>query len=668
MSYLKFDKNLLINLEQSLPKEMLRTNRSGAYHCTTLTDCNTRRQHGLLVIPLPGPGDEPHVLLSSLDETVIQHGAPFNLALHRYAGGVFSPNGHKYIREFDCERVPRTTYRVGGVILTKEKIFISHENRILIRYTLVEAHSPTTLRFRPMLAFRNANDVCVANDRVNTSLERVTNGVGCCMYDGYPTLYMQTSCGNEFVSKPDWYMQFEYLRDLHRGEPCREDLWTPGYFELPIRPGESVIFSAGTSAVDPSELEAMYEAEMKSRTCRTSFFNCLKNAAKQFYLRDNDGRMYIITRYPWGNIRARDIFLALPGATLCIDHRQDFEEIMATAADALVRFLKDGSGDAMIHNLDAPDVPLWALWAIQEYAVRYGMAETYDRYGTLVRTIIDAIIADGHPNLHVDDRGLLETAGHRTAASWMTATMPGDDHPIVPRTGYLVELNGLWYDALRFAIELSEAGGEPEERRERISAIASALAPAFTSMFLNEAGYLWDYVSNEGPNPEVRPNMAIAIGLRHTPLSRRQRKGVLDVVTRELLTPKGLRTLSPKSGAYRPRYVGTPEERALALHNGTARPWLMGFYASAYLSVFGMGGAGYIDRMLIGFEDEMSQGCIGSLSQLYDGNPPFNGHGAISHAVNVAEVLRALTTLRRFEQEEDRKYEQAQANDKQTQK
>ena len=157
MSYLKFDKNLLINLEQSLSKEMLRTNRAGAYHCTTLVGCNTRKQHGLLVIPIAEMDNKPHVLLSTLDETVIQHGAPFNLGIHRYKGDVYSPNGHKYVREFDCEEVPRTTYRVGGVILTKEKIFISHENRILIRYTLVEAHSPTTLRFRPFLAFSEVN-------------------------------------------------------------------------------------------------------------------------------------------------------------------------------------------------------------------------------------------------------------------------------------------------------------------------------------------------------------------------------------------------------------------------------------------------------------------------------------------------------------------------------
>ena len=169
MSYLKFDKSLMINLEQSLPKEMLRTNKSGAYHCTTIVDCNTRKQHGLLVIPIPELDNDNHVLLSSLDETVIQHGAPFNLGLHKYQGDCYSPNGHKYIREFNCESVPQTVYRVGGVILTKEKVFISHENRILIKYTLVDAHSETTLQFRPFLAFRNANSLCIENDQIDKS-------------------------------------------------------------------------------------------------------------------------------------------------------------------------------------------------------------------------------------------------------------------------------------------------------------------------------------------------------------------------------------------------------------------------------------------------------------------------------------------------------------------
>ena len=281
MSYLKFDKNLMINLEQSLPKEMLRTNQSGAYHCTTIVGCNTRKQHGLLVIPIPEMDDDNHVLLSSLDETVIQHGAPFNLGLHKYNGSCYSPNGHKYIREFDCETVPRTTYRVGGVILTKEKTFISHENRILIRYTLVDAHSQTILQFRPFLAFRNANDLCVENNMANREYQETTNGISTCMYNGYPSLYMQFNKKPEFIFNPAWYKGLEYVKDQERGIPYREDLYVPGYFQMEIKKGESIIFSAGISEADPKKFATMFDDEIKTRTPRTSFYNCMKNSAKQ---------------------------------------------------------------------------------------------------------------------------------------------------------------------------------------------------------------------------------------------------------------------------------------------------------------------------------------------------------------------------------------------------
>ncbi len=645
MSYLKFDKNLMINLEQSLPKEMLRTNQSGAYHCTSVVGCNTRKQHGLLVIPIAEMGNKPHVLLSSLDETVIQHGAPFNLGLHRYQGGVYSPNGHKYIREFDCESVPRTTYRVGGVILTKEKIFISHENRILIRYTLVEAHSPTTLQFRPFLAFRESNELCMANSSLNTACDEVQNGVASCLYNGYPTLYMQFSHKPKWVNDPHWYNGIEYVKDLERGVPYTEDLWVPGYFEVPIKKGESIIFSAGIKEVSPRSLNKMYEKEIASRTCRSSFFNCLKNAAKQFYLKDNDGD-FILSGYPWGTVLARNTFMSLPGTTLAIDHKDDFESIMATASAELVKFMETGELSNRIHGIDLPDIPLWAVWAIQQYAKSISVTAAHDEYMELVEKIINYILENNHPNLQVDDNAMVSTIGTSTPVSWMNSMMWGK--PVVPRTGYLVEFNALWYNALRFAAMLSENDEERQEFHDMCMAQVEKMAQPFVDMFLNDYGYLYDYVNGTYADPSVRPNMAIAIGLDYSPLDRRQRKRVLDVVTRELLTPKGLRSLSPRSYGYRPFYLGSPEDREVSLHNGPARPWLMGFYADAYLRVFGMSGVSYIDRMLIGFEDEMSQGCIGSLSQLYDGNPPFAGRGAISHATNVAEVLRTLRTLKKL--------------------
>ena len=645
MSYLKFDKNLLINLDQSLAKEMLRTNQAGAYHCTTLIGCNTRKQHGLLVIPIPSMGNREHVLLSTLDETVIQHGAPFNLGIHRYAGGVYSPNGHKYIREFDCESVPKMTYRVGGVILTKEKIFISEENRILIRYTLVEAHSPTILRFKPFLAFRETNSLVMANDKINKTVEPVEKGVATCLYDGFPTLYMQFSRKPKWVEEPNWYNNIEYIKDMERGVPYTEDLWVPGYFELPIKKGESIIFSAGVEPVKPGSLASMYKREISHRTPRTSFFNCLKNAAKQFYLREN-GKMYILSGYPWGVVLARNTFMSAPGLTLAIDHRDDYEAIMKTALEALIHYFETGENDARIEGIDKPDIALWAIWAIQQYAKSVGMEKARELYLDKVEFLINALLDNRHPGMRIDaETGLVYTPGGESAAvSWMNSTVDG--RPAVPRTGYLVEFNALMYNALKFGLKLIDGLEEKVSLTMTWTEAAERMEEPFVEMFLNDAGYLYDYVNGNYADPSVRPNMAVAIGLDYSPLNRRQRKSVLDVVTRELLTPKGLRTLSPRSYGYRPFYLGTPHEREMAMHNGPARPWLIGFYADAYLRVFGMSGVSYIDRMLVGFEDEMANGCIGSLSQLYDGNPPFMGRGAISHATNVAEVLLTLRMLK----------------------
>lgn len=645
MSYLKFDKNLMINLEQSLPKEMLRTNMSGAYHCTTIVGCNTRKQHGLLVIPIPEMDDKAHVLLSSLDETVIQHGVPFNLGLHQYGEGVFSPNGHKYIREFNCESVPVLTFRVGGVIFTKEKVFISHQNRILIKYTLKDAHSDTTLQFRPFLAFRNANDLCMENGSLNKEMLPTVNGVSCCLYPGYPRLFMQFNKEARWVDDGHWYNGIEYYKDRDRGIPYKEDLWVPGYFEIPIRKGESIIFSASTFECDPGEFDAIYDAEISTRTMRTSFYNCLKNAAKQFYLQKPEGK-YIMAGYPWYNVRGRDELIALPGCTLAIDHHDDFVDMAGTFLKALRRYIDSGETDPTIHEIDLPDIPLWMLWTLQQYRKMCGISACRERYGDDVRYLIDAI-ADGRvPNLVPEASGLLRTEGREHPVSWLSASIQG--RPIIPRSGYLVEFCALWYNALLFAAELFDEVPDMVDYVASLRKLADAAKSAFIGVFLNDFGYLYDYVDGVYTDLSVRPNMAIAIGLDYSPLDRRARKRVLDFATRELLTPKGLRSLSPKSNGYNPIYVGGPIEREYAVHQGPARPWLFGFYADAYLKVFGISGLGFIERQLIGFEEELSEGCIGSLSEMYDGNPPYTGRGAVSTAKNVGEILRTLHTVKKI--------------------
>ena len=642
---MQFEKAVMTNLQESLRRELLRTNRSGAYSSSTLVDCNTRKYHGLLVVPVPELDDDNHVLLSSLDCTVIQHGAEFNLGLHKYQGNNFSPNGHKYIREFDASLVPTTTYRVGGVVLKKEAIFQAYEDRILIRYTLVDAHSATTLRFRPFLAFRSVRQFTHENMTASREYHEVDGGIKTCMYAGYPDLYMQFSKKNEFVFMPDWYRGIEYPKEQERGYASNEDLYVPGYFEMSIKKGESIVFAASTSQTKASGLKKLFEDEIAVRIPRDNFYHCLVTAAHQFHNRQKDDDRYLLAGYPWFKARARDTFIALPGLTLSIGERDYFELVMKTAEKGLRDFMENKDLSVKIYEIDQPDVPLWAIWAVQQYVKEIGQDEGYKLYGKLVTDIIDYIIRGGHPNLHLDDNGLLYSNGRDRAVTWMNSTVNG--RPVVPRSGYIVEFNALWYNALKFCAAMLADQGKKKQADE-LEKRAELTKQSFVETFVNEYGYLLDYVDGTNMDWSVRPNMIFAVALDYSPLSQQQMKSVVDICTRELLTPKGLRSLSPKSGGYNPMYVGTQAQRDYAYHQGTAWPWLGGFYMEACLKLYKRSRLSFIERQMVGYEDEIDYHAIGSISELFDGNPPFHGRGAMAFAMNVAEILRTLKLLEKY--------------------
>lgn len=644
MNYLRFDKTLMTNLEESLYREILRTNRSGAYHSTTIVDCNTRKYHGLLVVPIPEMDDDNHVLLSSLDVTVIQHGAEFNLGLHKYHGDNYSPKGHKYIREFDCEKVPTTVYRVGGVILKKEVVFVHHDNRILLRYTLLDAHSDTILRFKPFLAFRSVRQYTHENNQANKSYEQIENGISTCMYEGYPNLYMQLDKSNEFHYQPDWYRGIEYPKEQERGYDFNEDLYVPGYFEVQIRKGESIVFSGATSEINTDVLNPLFTQEVEKRTARTDFISCLINSAHQFYNKQGE-EAYMLAGYPWFECRARDTFIALPGLTLATRELSKFEAVMSTCQRAIEAHIRGEESKLKVTEIHHPDVLLWLVWTIQQYAKTVSRQAARDKYGTLLREVMEYIIEGKHTNLNVHDNGLVYSDGKQVAVTWMNATVNG--HPVTPRTGYIVEFNALWYNALRFVAELL-AEVETDDFVLQLNTLAEKAGPSFINTFLNEYGYLLDYVDGQMMDWSVRPNMIFAAAFDYSPLDVKQKKGVVDIVTKELLTPKGLRSLSPKSGGYNPNYVGPQIQRDYAYHQGTAWPWLEGFYIEAYLKIYKRSGISFAERQLIGFDDEMTRHCIGTLAELYDGNPPFQGRGAISFAMNVAEILRIHYLIEKY--------------------
>lgn len=647
MSYLKFDKSSLVNLEYSLTREFIRSNKTGSYLSTTISGCNTRKYHGLLICPVPQLGGGKHVLLSSLDETIIQHDAEFNLGIHKYEGEHYEPKGHKYIRDFDLEMVAKTTYRVGGVVLDKEILLVENDEQVLVRYTLREAHSPTVLRLKPFLAFRNIHQLSKANLYAYTKYVPVTGGIRMRLYEGYPWLHMQFSKEAEFIPVPGWYNNIEYFKEKNRGYEFREDLFVPGYFELPIRTGESVLFSASTREVKPGGLKARFTREYNGRIPRNSFVNSLTNSARQFIMGSRD-QMDIIAGYPWYGGISRQTLVALPGLTLALDDPETFVKVF----DTQIRRLKDGllpkTTGSGASAFDSVDAPLWLFWALQQYVAETGhKKQIWLQYRKSLKQVLQAYRSGTAYHIRMNSDGLIAGGDDYTALTWMDSYLDGK--PVVKRTGMPVEVNALWFNALCFALELAGSANDLDfvhEWEGWTEKIASSFIREFWSC---ERGYLADCVRGNEKDWTVRPNMVIAAAMNYSPLDREMQKSILSVTKKQLLTPRGLRTLTPDSPVYEGLCEGTAFQRERAAHQGTVWPWLIQFFVEAYLRVHKTGGMPFVQKIIHDFEDDMSEHCLGTIAEMYNGNPPHNARGAVSQAWSVGAVIRAYKLMHTFE-------------------
>lgn len=637
MSYIDFNKVQLVNLKYSLYQELLRTNRAGSYASTTIITTNTRKYHGLLVAPQPNIDDDNHVLLSEIDETIIANNFEFHVGMRMYPGNVYEPKGHKYLREFVSDPNPKLIYRMGGIIFIKEYIFSANDDRIFIKYTLEKASEDVTFRLKPFLAFRNVHSLSKANDNVNKGYEDVKNGVSWQLYDGYSKVYMQFSKKPSYTHEPVWYYGIEYMMERRRGYESTEDLMVPGYFDVKLKEGESVIISASLGEKNPAQIKRQYAAEIKKRTPRNNFENCLLNAAEEFIIRSN-GKAEVVAGYPWFGRWGRDTFIALPGLTLTRNDVKSFLEVTNT----MITELKDGlfpnvgSGEKAAYN--SVDTSLWFMWALQKLHDHSPKIDIWKEYGSHLKKILNSFKKGTLHNIKMHDNGLLWAGEKGKALTWMDAIIDGN--PVTPREGYAVDINALWYNAVSFCIELASAANDKTFVKNWYSS-PQLIKDSFTDMFWNsEKGYLADYVNGDFKDWSVRPNMIFAVSLPHSPLNDEQSFRVLNVVKGELLTKRGLRTLSPKNTAYKGRYYGDLKARDQAYHQGTAWPWLLGAYADAYLKLFGSNGKEALLELFYGFEAEMTEDGIGTISEVYDGNPPHLAGGAISQAWSVAELLR----------------------------
>ncbi|GAB1454400.1 glycogen debranching enzyme N-terminal domain-containing protein [Draconibacterium sp.] len=648
MSYLKFDKEQLINLEYSLNKEILRSNRAGSYTSTTVSGCNTRKYHGLLVCPIEKFGGEKHVLLSTLDETIVENKAEFNLGIHRFQGGTYEPKGHKYLRNVEFNRIPKITYRVGNVVLSKEQVLVEDEQQILIKYTLEEATQPTKLRLKPFLAFRLVHNLSKANMFANRKFVKVQNGISVKLYDNYPNLFMQFSKKAEFIPVPDWYYNIEYVKELHRGYDYLEDLFVPGYFEMPMKKGESVIFAAGTLEAKPTSLKTVFTKEKNNRVERISFIHALDNAAEQFVMHKNGGTD-IIAGFPWYDSITRQTFVSLPGLCLSLNHPKSCINVL----DTYLPYLKNGFFPDQINQkvptYHSADASLWFIWAIMKYFRKYNHAsEIWEKYGKAIREILNAYKSSSLKYIGTTREGLVYAQKDSIPLTWMNALVDGK--AVVQRDGMPVEINALWYNAICFAVDLAGAAGD-QSFVDNWKGMIKKVGEAFVKTFWQQGHeHLADVVKDGRPEWSVRPNMVIAIAMDYSPLSNEQKQSVLNMAEKALLTKRGLRSLSPEHLRYRGIVEGGPNEREHAIHQGAVWPWLIQFFVEAYLKIHKKSGLAFVKKIMEDFEDDVTEHCIGSMSEMYNGNPPHKAKGAISQAWSVAGVVYATHLVQNYKE------------------
>jgi len=632
--------------------EWLETNGSGGFAMGTVAGTSTRRYHGLLVAPLRPPGDR-HVLLARLEEMLVQGSEEIALATNQYPGTLY-PEGHRHLSEFRLDPFPTWTFEVKGTVLEKRLFLVHGEQTVVVRY---RANRPAELRLRPFLAFRDYHALGHANSgldpRVRESACAGVHTLGVRPYRDLPELRLHHS-GGRFHSDGAWYRDTEYLEELDRGLDFREDLWRMGTIEMNVRPDEDafVVATIGPwTALDRASVDHIEEAERARR--RSRFEDPLRAhldlAAEQFTVARADGSPTVIAGYPWFTDWGRDTMIALPGLYLArgrLDEARDvIRGFLAHARGGLIPNRFPDRGEVPEYN--TVDATLWLFQAVNAYLAAGGDPDFATEVYPRAREIIRFHAVGTLHGIHVDPQDGLLIAGEAGAQlTWMDAKV--GDWVVTPRHGKPVEVNALWYNALRLAALWGRAAGDATGADD-LDAEAARVSLSFAERFWDpSSGRLFDVVFPGGPDRRMRPNQIFAVSLPFPLLDQQRQRSVVRAVERALLTPVGLRTLAPDEPDYRPRYGGAPRERDGAYHQGVVWPWLLGPFVRAYLNAFGRTrhSLAYCRSLLRGLERHLAEeGCLGTISEILEPEPPFRPVGAPAQAWSVAEVLAASLSL-----------------------
>lgn len=644
MAFLSFNKSELVNLEYSLKREIIGSNKTGAYCNTSVVDCNTRRYHGLLAVPVDAFGGEKHILLSGLDESIVVNHRQFNLGIHCY-GDIYEPRGHKYIVDFTAAPVPTLTYKIGETTLRKSVILAPDSDQVMIKYEIVSSPASCELILKPFLAFRCIHRLTRENPEARTGYRELENGVSFNMYEGFPDLNLQFSKASEFRYAPSWYKGITYTDEYRRGFDCKEDLFVPGTFSLKLRKGESVIVSGSTAVEDAKGLSRKFTSIVKKKGNITSNLDLLKYNA-DLLICNRNGHKQIDAGLTWLETGLlRETIVALPGLTLYAGAgAKEFEEIL----DNLIA----DNQERLSSRTTQVEAPLRIADDLQQY-IAFGAdaKKVWKKYGPVVKGIIESYLPGHREEVAVHPNGLLWCQKWRTALSWMNAYVNGI--PVTERAGYQVETNAFWYNAICFALEMEQKFAPKNTAFiQRWNGIKTLIEENFEKTFwIPERGYLADYVDNAGQGPAVRSNQLYAIALEYSPVSDENKSSIMQTIANELITSRGIRTLSPRNEAYRGVYEGSQIDRDLAYHQGCAWIIPLDYYIDL---AFRMIGPSYLKRaeyLIEGFYKDIYKHGVGAFSELYDGDPPHEPHGAISSACSTAALLRIEYLLDRYRQQ-----------------
>jgi predicted glycogen debranching enzyme len=644
---ISFERDVCTNLEEASSREWLETNGIGGFASSTVSGMNTRRYHGLLIAATQPPVGRM-VLVSKLEETLVIPSGRFDLSTNRY-DEVVHPSGYLQLKSFRLDPWPIYTYEIAGLQVTKSVFMVHGSNTTVVRWELI-ADSPMVplqLEVRPLVAARDYHSTTHENDAVAHNYERQQNTVAYHPYDGIPTIHVAHNA-TEIDDQGFWYRNFVYAIEQERGLDFKEDLFSPFVLTFDLNNGPAhVVLSTETS--DVASVAKLAESEKRRRAAvvastpeEDDFSRALVAAADQFVVKRGAGHT-IVAGYPWFTDWGRDTMVSLPGLTISTKRFDVARDILRTFSEhvsqgMLPNLFRDDGSSAEYNTVDAA---LWYFEAVRAYCDASGDFEFVREIYPVLAGIIDWHMRGTRYGIRVLDDGLLHAGVPGVQLTWMDAKV--GEKVITPRSGKPVEIQALWYNALRIMSRFAELLSDLPSKR-KYDDVSARLQFTFNRLFWNpKANCLYDVVNGGQPDGSIRPNQVLAVSLPHSMLSRERALSVLNVVEQELLTPLGLRTLSPKDPAFAPKYEGGPAQRDSAYHQGTAWPWLLGAFIQAYLKMHGNSEEARLrcEGFLQPLRAHLKDAGLGQISEICDATAPYHPGGCFAQAWSVAEILRA---------------------------